>query len=438
MASLTPSRQGKRTKWGLRAWLFFDFANSAFPTIIITALYVLYFKKILVVGDPAAAGTPSSRAAISGLGDWYWGLANSLGAFLVFFLAPALGFMGDSGGRKARFLRRSSFLCIGATVGLGLLGPGDLGWGILLLVLAILGFELAAMFYNAFLPEFASSRSMASLSGLAWGLGYVGGLLSLLVCIPFLGDIQDLRYTAFLVAAWFFLFGLPTFLFVKDRDKSSPKLSLVDSYQKLGESLRKLSSLGDLPRFLIAFFFYNNGLLTVIVFAVAFTNQSLGFSAKESLFLVLFLNLLAAPGAIFLGRVASKWGEKRTISWTLMAWMVVVLLSFLLTRRDWVSPEFARKAFWLVAGLAALCIGATQATSRAFVGLLAPRGQEGEYYGYMALSGKASGVLGPLFFGMVSRATGDQGLAILSIGVFFLLGLSFLRGVGKVQDKRAA
>ena len=436
MDSLNPT---SKDKWGLRAWIFFDFANSAFPTIIITALYVLYFKKVLVMetssgmgsGMGAGMASPLASGAASGRGDWYWGLANSMGAFLVFLLAPALGFMADSGGRKARFLRRSSLLCIGATVGLGFLGPGDLGWGILLLVLSILGFELAAVFYNAFLPEFATSFSMARLSGLAWGLGYIGGLLSLLVCLPFLGEVEDLRYAAFLVAAWFLVFGFPTFLFVKDHDRSSPKLTLIASYKKLGGSLRRLSSLGDLPRFLAAFFFYNNGLLTVIVFAVAFTDQSLKFSSQESLFLVLFLNLLAAPGAILLGKWASRWGERRTIMWTLVAWIVVVLLSFILTRREWVSLELARGLFWAVAALAAVCIGATQATSRAFVGLLAPRGQEGEYYGYMAFSGKASGVLGPLVFGMVSKITGDQGFAILSIGVFFLLGLFLLNGVGK-------
>ncbi len=378
--------QPSKDRRGLKAWIFFDFANSAFPTIVITALYVLYFKKVLVTGASSGVvgsgvGAPLQSGSISGLGDWYWGLANSLGAFLVFFLAPALGFMADSGGRKARFLRRSSLLCIGATIGLGLLGPGDLGWGILLLVLAIVGFELAAVFYNAFLPEFATSFSMARLSGLAWGLGYIGGLLSLLVCFPFLGKVQDLRYTAFLVAAWFLVFGLPTFLFVKDRDQSSPELTLFGSYKKLWGSLRRLSSLGDLPRFLSAYFFYNNGLLTVIVFAVAFTDQSLGFSSKESLLLVLFLNLLAAPGAILIGKWASRWGEKRTIVWTLLAWILVVLLSFILTRRGWVSLEHARGLFWGVAALAAICIGATQATSRAFVGLLAPKGQEGEFFG---------------------------------------------------------
>ena len=413
---------GPPDKRGLWAWILFDFANSAFPTIIITALYVLYFKKVLV-SDPRP-----------GSGDWYWGLANSLGAFLVFLLAPALGFMADSGGRKSRFLRRASFLCVGATLGLGLLGPGDLGLGILLLILAILGFELAAVFYNAFLPEYAGSHSMARLSGLAWGLGYIGGLLSLLLCLPFLGEVQDLRNTAFLVAGWFLLFGLPTFLFVRDRDQSSPKLSLAASYKKLGQSLRRLSSLGDLPRFLAAFFFYSNGLLTVIVFAVAFTDQSLGFSSRESLFLVLFLNLLAAPGAIVLGRLASRWGEKRTISWTLLAWLLVVLLSYLLTRRELLSLLMAKRAFWGVAALAALCIGATQATSRALVGQLAPQGQEGEYYGFMAFSGKASGVLGPLVFGLVSKLSGDQGLAILSIGAFFLIGLLLLRGVAEPRS----
>ena len=397
------------------AWCFYDFANSAFPTVIVTAVYVLYFKGVVVGGS-------------SGASDRLWGIANSTASFLVFLTAPLLGAVADVSGRKRRFLAIYAFACVAATALLSLTGPGTVAFALVAFVIAAVGFEGSCVFYNAFLPELVPEGRMGRLSGAGWALGYVGGLLCLLAVLP-LAE----RHTALVplvVAAWFLVFCLPSLALLRDatrpvREPGAPSF-FVQGAERFVRTLREIRRHGPLVRFLIAYLFFENAIVTVIVFTVAFTGDTLRFTMTENIILITVMNAIAAPGALAFGFLADRTGCKRTLVATLVMWLGVVAGAEIAAWPGLFEIEGAKSFFWGVAVLASLCIGASQATARTLVGKLAPRGQSGEFYGYMAFTGKASAIIGPLVFGLVSAATGSQRAAVLTIGVFFAIGLVLL------------
>jgi UMF1 family MFS transporter len=236
-----------------------------------------------------------------------------------------------------------------------------------------------------------------------------------------------------LVAAWFAIFSVPALLSLRDRGRrergpGDPSY-LAMGLRRFASTLGGIRDHSNLVRFLLAYFFYNNAVLTIIVFAVAFSNDTLAFTMAESIVLVILMNVIAAPGAYLFGWIAGRFGAKRTIVITLVMWLAVVLGA---ETAAWIMlsgfADAARGFFWGVAVLASLCIGAIQANSRAFVGQLAPAGRSGEFYGFMAFAGKGSAVLGPIVFGYASELF-DQRVAVGTIGLFFLIGLILMARV---------
>lgn len=408
-------------------WCLYDFANSSFPTVIITAAYVIYFKET-VVGQ-----------AEPGRGDALWGVANSLGALVVFFLAPLLGAVSDFLGLKRRFLQFFTMVCVLSTAGLVLTSSGTIVLAMLLVIVSIVGFEGSAVFYNAFLPELVDESNMGKLSGNGWALGYLGGLGCLIVLIVAKLDLQQVPL---LVAAWYFVFSMPTLIVLRDRQTRSDRPAsgyeaVTRGVRRLWDTVREIRKYRRLVRFLISYFFYNNAVLTIIVFAVAFARDSLKFTVKENITLIVVMNVIAAPGAYVFGRWVDRIGAKNTLIITLVMWLVVVFGAELAAWPGLFSQEEAKDVFWLVAGMASLCIGAVQSTSRAFVGQMAPEGRAAEFYGFMAFAGKGSAVLGPIVFGFASDFFDSQRVAVLTIGIFFVLGLLLLLRVpAKVPDQQ--
>ena len=417
------------------AWCLYDFANSSFPTVIITAVYVIYFKET-VVGE----GEP-------GRGDALWGAANSLGALVVFFLAPLLGAVADFQGLKQKFLQAFTLLCVLSTGALVLTVSGTVVTAMVLLILGITGFEAACVFYNAFLPELVEEKKMGRLSGNGWALGYLGGLGCLL---SFFHLAQaNMRLVPLGVAAWYLVFSLPSLILLRDRRRNSrkeavggsiaqgakrslaqgAKRSLAQGAKRLLSTVTEIRQHQNLVKFLLSYFFYNNAVLTIIVFAVAFARQSLRFTVSESVMLMVVMNVIAAPGAFFFGKWVDRIGAKKTLVITLLMWLLVVVGAELSAWPGLFSAGAAKSFFWLVAGFASLCIGAVQATSRTFVGQMAPEGRAAEFYGFMAFAGKGSAILGPLVFGAASDAFDSQRVAVLTIGVFFVVGLLLLMRV---------
>lgn len=421
----TPAPEPTSTRGQRFAWCLYDFANSAFPTVIVTAVYVVYFKSV-VVGDEQP-----------GLSDRLWGTANSVAAGIVFLSAPLLGAIADLSGRKQHFLAAYAWLSILATAGLALTGDGTVALAMALFIAASVGFEGSCVFYNAFLPEMARPGKMERLSGAGWAFGYIGGLGCLLAVLPLATSRTAL--VPLVVAGWFAVFSIPSLVLLRDRHRprrppDSPSL-LVLGLKRYANTLRSVRDYRNLMRFLLSYFFYNNAVITVIVFAVAFSHDSLQFTMTENVILVVVLNVIAAPGAYVFGWVAERFGVKRTIVTTLVMWLIVVAGVELSAWPGLFTVSGAKTVFWIVAGFASLCIGAIQATSRTFVGQLAPEGRSGEFFGFMAFAGKGSAVLGPLVFGLVSDAFDSQRVAVLTIGAFFLIGLILVLPV--VDPRRA-
>ncbi|MBN2530102.1 MAG: MFS transporter [Deltaproteobacteria bacterium] len=396
------------------SWCLFDFANSPFPTVIITAIYVIYFKDVVVGADKV------------GESDKLWGMANSLGAAVVFLTAPLLGAIADFSGKRRFFLVSFALLCMVATAALTFTGPGTVMLAFGAFVLALVGFEGSQVFYNSFLPTLVPPAQMDRLSGAGWALGYLGGLGCLLICLPIAMGGTWLHLIPLIVSVWFAVFAIPAFALLRDSKPETPAgaiKSIQMGTRRFVSTVLELGNYKNLLKFLAAFFFYNNAVATIIVFAVAFSKDSLAFTTTQNIVLIIVMNVIAAPGAYVFGRIAEAKGGKRTIVITLLMWLAVVFGSELAAWPGLFTVDGAQTCFWAVAVLASLCIGASQATSRAFVGQLAPEGRSGEFFGFMAFAGKGSAIVGPLVFGLVSDAFSSQRMAVLSIGVFFAIGL---------------
>ncbi len=415
------------TRKEILAWCLYDFANSSFTTVIVTAFYVLYFKNIVF-------------AEASGLGDLWWGISISLSMIVVAFSSPILGAIADFSGAKKRFLLGYTVLSVIFTGLLYFVGRGDLIPGVLFFVLANIGFEGALVFYNAFLPEIADRHDMGKVSGWGWALGYFGGISCLLLVIPFAAHLKEgetglqmARLTFPIVALFFLLTSLPTFFILRERAVPIPLPArssyLKEGFRRLVNTFNHIRQYRELLKFLLAFLVYEDAMITIIAFTASYADQTLHFTPSENLTLILLVNPAAALGAFVFGYIFDRVGAKKTISWTLILWIIVVVAAYFVQTKS---------QFWLVALIAGLVLGSTQSASRSLVGLFSPRHHNAEFFGFYAVSGKFSAIIGPLVFGTISSITQNQRLAVLSIGAFFLLGLALLQWVDEQKGIQAA
>ncbi|GAB4308595.1 MAG: MFS transporter [Myxococcota bacterium] len=396
------------------AWIAYDFANSSFVTVIITAFYVLYFKAVVVGGE-------------SGLGDFYWGLATSLSALILAVNAPFLGALADKGGAKKRLLVTFALFCVVSTALLWLVPPGAVFWGAAIFIVANIGFEAANIFYNALLPYIAPREKLGRISGFGWAFGYFGGIGCLLLALPLAKDgfgsenIETARLIFPMVAIFFLLSAIPSFLWLPEPSGTALTSGLIEnfseSWKEVFNTSKRLPKNKNLSLFLLAYFFYEDGITTIIKFSSAFAVASLGFSVSESIQLLIVINLTAAAGAFAFGFVADKIGAKKSIIITLIIWLAVVLAAFLVTSKG---------GFWIIANLAGISLGSSQSLSRTLMAKLAPKERTGEYFGFMAICGRFSAIIGPLLFGAVSFIAQSQRPAVLAIAMLFAVGLALI------------
>jgi UMF1 family MFS transporter len=396
------------------AWALFDFANSAYPAVITTAIFGAYYANTIVGNE-------------MGLGDLWWGRAMSLSVLFVALSSPPLGSIADRSGVRKKMLFLYTLLCVVFVSLFVTIEPGMVVWGFLLAMLANIGFEGAMVFYNAYLPDLAPPERQGFVSGLGFGVGYAGSIAALLIAYPLLVR-GHWDWTWLSVAAFFALFSIPSFLYLP-KDRAGETSVLRAAYQGVigfrglvGEVLRER----ELRRFLIAFFFYIDGVLTVIVVAGPYAEFTLGFGPTERIVLFLVVQVSALVGALGLAKPTDIWGPKRVITMTLLMWTSLTVATFFI---------HSKTGFFVVAVLAGFGLGAVQAASRAMMAALIPKGKEAEMFGFYAFCGKSSSVLGPTVFGGVSYAlAGNQRAAVLAIGSFFLIGLVLLQ---RVSDPRA-
>jgi UMF1 family MFS transporter len=336
-------------------------------------------------------------------------------------------------------------LCIITTALLFFIVKGAILWGLVLFIIANIGFEAGLVFYDAFLPEITEVKNYGRVSGYGFALGYFGSLASLAIALPFIKN--DMINETFPISALFFLiFSIPLFLFISDKRKSVDRhISFVKiGFNRVKYTLSHLKYYKNLSLFLLAFFFYIEGVNTVIFFAGNYARTTLNFSMEELIFFFIIVQTTAILGSVLFGIIADTIGQKKSIVISLFIWIFTVILAYfssdsknpimtyLVNFFDISQDSIIKYSFYFVGLIAGSVMGATQSTSRSLMSKLTPAEKRTEFFGFYSLFGKSSAIIGPLAFGLVSFITGDQRIAILTLIFFFVVGLIMLR---KVKDE---
>lgn len=411
----------------LWAWAMYDFANSGYTTVVITALFNAYFVAVV------AGNAPWATLA------WTAALAVSYG--LIVLSAPLIGAYADVRAAKKKLLAVSTAGCVTFTALLYFAQPQTLGLAIVCVIASNFFFGSGENLIAAFLPELSRARAMGRVSGWGWSLGYLGGLLTLGVCLLYVswatkqghGSRQFVPVTMLITAAIFALASLPTFLLLRERavpQESAAALGVAHAWARVAQTLGHLRQFADLRRFLLCNLFYQAGIQAVITLTAIYANQAMGFTLQQTLLLVLVVNLTAAVGAFLFGPLQDRIGHVCAIALTLLGWIATIALA-------WAAREPA--LFWIAANMAGLCLGASQSAARALVGVLAPPTRTAEFFGLWGLSVKLASIAGPLTYGLANWLSGgDHRRALLITGSYFVVGLLLLRGVDPWRGRRAA
>jgi UMF1 family MFS transporter len=412
------------------AFCLYDFANSAFTTIIITFVFATYFANG-IAADPNTGGAQ-------------WSFAMAAAGLMIALLSPIFGAIADQSGRRKPWILVLSIICVFATAMLWYARPGDVAWTLTFVIIATIGFEMGMLFYNALLPTVATPATMGRISGWAWGVGYAGGLISLAVALfvlvqadpaPFGLDkteVEHVRATALLVAGWFAVFAVPLFLYVKEPQAPGipAGLAVRQGLKQLATSLRNIRNHKNVFRYLIAAMIYTDGVHTVFALGGVYAGVTFGMQTEEIIMLGISLNVTAGLGAFAFGWVDDRLGSKPTI--------VISLLALIVTSAVVISaPD--KNTFWIAALVMSTFFGPVQAASRTLMARLSPPSMRGEMFGLFALSGKVTAFAGPAVVGWVTLATGSYRMGMATVLIFLIVGLLLLRGVKEenVAEKAA-
>lgn len=390
------------------SWCLYDFANSSYAAVISTVIFPVYYSGIIV----------GNRF---GEGDLWWGRAISISMIFTAVSSPFLGGIADYAGLRKKLLALYTGVCIIAVAGFSVLTPGAVILGFVLIVFANIGMEGSLVFYNSFLPRIAPEDKQGRVSGWGFGVGYAGSICSLLIALPL---VKSGRYelTWVVTAAFFVIFSVPAFLFLPGDEKSrlSASQAAVEGSKQAWKTIKELWGRREPRKFLIAYLFYEDGVITVIIFSSIFAATTLAFETHELIVLFLTVQVSALIGAFTMAKPTDLWGPKKIVMLSLILWTLIAVIAYFVQ---------TKQQFWAVACIAGLGLGTVQAGTRAFFAQFVPKSREAEYFGVYSMVGKSSAILGPLVFGAVSSTFGSQRPAILSVAAFFILGLILLSQV---------
>jgi len=407
-------------------FMMFDFANSSYTTVIITAIFNAYFVRVVV-----------NQA---NNGELLWSITLSISYFLVMVFGPVFGAIADYSSKKKRFLFFTYLLCVVFTALLFFIKPGYTLAAMLFVILSNTGYSAGENFVSSFLPDIADEKDMGKISGYAWSFGYIGGLLSLAICLIILtyyhpaGDANlSIRMSTLVTALFFGVSAIPTFLWVRERGERK-KASEGPGYFKIAFSrlvltYRKIGEFRELIKFLAAFLFFNSGIMVVISFSAIFAQKELGFTPGMTVLLIIVVNITASIGAFLFGFVEDRIGSKNTVMITLLIWITAVITAYFIR---------SRTLFWIVANLVGIAMGASQSSARALIGLFSPKSKSAEFFGFWGFAGKFSAILGILSFGIMSWAFSSNRLAILLTIFYFFTGIIILLFVDEKRGRKAA
>jgi MFS transporter, UMF1 family len=404
-------------------WAMYDFANSGYTTVVLTAVFNVYF--IGVVAQGAAWGTLA------------WTLALSASNALVLALMPAIGAWADVHAAKRRLLMLATVACVATTAALALTSKGDLWLAVAAIILSNFFYAVGESLTAAFLPELARHDAMGKVSGWGWSFGYFGGMLSLGLCLAYVLSAQKSGQTAtqFVPVTMLItsvIYGVAASVtFALLRERAVPRAAApggpgasgkrASGFALLMESWRQAQRFTDFKALLLCAVFYQAGIAVVIALAAVYADQVMKFSQSETMALVFIVNIAAAAGAFAFGYWQDRLGHKRALAVTLLVWIAMVLIAAFTESRAW---------FWLAAALAGLAMGSSQSCGRAMAGALIPASRLAEFFGLYTFAVRLAAIVGPITYGLVTWLTdNNHRLAILVTGSFFVVGLGLLRRV---------
>jgi UMF1 family MFS transporter len=430
----TPPLATKRERTG---WYFYDWANSAFSTTVITVFLGPFLTTITEQAAGCAIDADTCDGTVRPLGipvaaGSYYAYLVSLSVLLTVFVLPVMGAIADRAPRKKPLLAGAAFTGATATVAMAFVTGDRYLLGGLLFIIANISFGAAIVVYNSFLPQLGGPDERDRISSRGWAIGYLGGgvlLLLNLVAVMSLSEdgnpqrTMDLaRWSIVSAGIWWAAFTIVPLLWLREHPGSAaaePGTAggnvLTDGFKQLGHTIKGMRAYPLTLTFLGAYLIYNDGIQTVIALASQFGDKELGLEQSDMILTILIVQFLAFGGALMLGALANRIGARKTILIALGGWLAVVVAAFFL-------PEGKPLPFMLLGAGIGIVMGGSQALSRSLFSQLIPAGKEGEYYGFYEISDKGTSWLGPLFFGLIFQLTNSYRAGIVSLVVFFLLG----------------
>ena len=407
-------------------WAMYDFANSGYTTVVLTAVFNAYFVGV-----------------VAGQADWAtlaWTLALGLSSALVMIVMPALGAFADLRAAKMRLLALSTAACVATTAVLALVGPGDLALAVVAIVLSNLFYSIGETLTAAFLPELARREALGKVSGWGWSFGYFGGMLSLGLSLAYVTWAQGqgqpatqfVPITMLITASVYGVASLATFALLRERavPQGGAADGIAASLARLRQTWREARHYRDFSWLMACATAYQAGIAVVIALAAVYAQQVFGFTQAQTMMLVLLVNIASAVGAFAFGYWQDRTGHKRALGATLVGWIAMTVIAALAT---------SQAAFWVAAVIAGLCMGSSQSAGRAMAGLLAPPARLAEFFGLWAFATRLAAILGPVTYGAITWATaGNHRVAIVSTAAFFVVGLWLLRHVDVERGAREA
>ncbi len=390
-------------------WSLFDFGNSSYATIIVAFVFAVYFKEVISSGES--------------IGDLYWSLGINISMIIAAVLNPVCGAVADFKSNKKKFLLFFTLLCIVSTSLMYFTGQGTIMFAIILFIISNIGFQTGLTFYEAFITELSEPQHYNKVSAIGYAVGYIGSLISVVLVFP----LKDNPNILFVVSAVFFLiFSMPLFLFLKEkkivREKTEVKY-IRYGIKKVLNTLKNINQYRNLKNYLIAYLLYIDAVNTIIYFAGNYASTTLKFSTPELAIFFLIVQITALIGSLLFGYIGDRIGILKSIYINLVMWTLITLAVFFTNDK---------MSFYVIGGFAGTFLGSTQSLSRALMATLTPPESKTEFFGFYGLFDKTSTLLGPLTFGVVSYLSGSQKFAVLSVGVFFILGMLLLK---KVKEK---
>ena len=409
-------------------WAMYDFANSGYTTVVLTAVFAAYF-----VGGIAGKAAWATFA---------WTAALSVSYAIVMVTMPSIGAYADLRAAKKRLLALFTVACVVSTAALALAQPGSVALAMVLIIVSNTFYSYGESLTAAFLPELARDHSLGKVSGWGWGFGYFGGMLALGLCLGYViwaqgQGIPAARFvpvTMLITAVLYGAAALVTFRLLRERAQPNPEAArtggLKASLRQLHRTFGHARQFRDFMWLMACAVCYQGGVAVAVTLAAIYAETVIGFQQQETMVLIFVLNLAAAGGAFAWGYLQDRLGHKLALGSTLVGWIATCVIAALTTTKG---------GFWWAAAIAGLCMGSSQSAGRALAGMFAPPRQLAEFYGLWTFAIRLASIIGPLSYGAITWATGgNQRLAILSTTALFVAGLAFLVPINVQRGREAA